>query len=224
MEMALSNRQSPAGGPRTSARGFTLMEVLFSILVLSIGIMALTSLVAQMATGTDRSRFLSLASTYASEKLEDLNRYPTYDPHVCVPSGGTAGSLTSDVQASVGEGPTTLTGAAVACTGSSETVDYYDDVQINTNLPSSTSEGAICETTGPSPSYTTTCHLANGTSSSSTSATQVAVEAGTVSFHRRWTIEMDQPVTGVKRVTVLVTLNNAFMNPGVSFQMSMVRP
>jgi hypothetical protein len=57
-----------------------------------------------------------------------------------------------------------------------------------------------------------------------TSATATAEETGTISFHRRWTIEMDQPVTGVKRVTVLVTLNNAFMNPGVSFQMSMVRP
>jgi Tfp pilus assembly protein PilV len=200
------------------------MEVLFAILVLSIGIMALTSLVAQMATGTDRSRFLSLASTYASEKLEDLDRYPPYDPHVCVPSGGTAGSLTSDNQATVGEGPTTLTGAAIACSGTPETVDYYDDVQINANVATSSSDGAICETTGPSPSYTTTCHLANGTSTSSTSSTQVAVESGTVSFHRRWTIEMDQPVTGTKRVTVLVTLNNGFMNPGVSFQMTMVRP
>ncbi|MGD0841207.1 MAG: prepilin-type N-terminal cleavage/methylation domain-containing protein [Candidatus Acidiferrales bacterium] len=217
--MALSNRQSPAGGPRTSARGFTLMEVLFSILVLSIGIMALTSLVAQMATGTDRSRFLSLASTYASEKLEDLNRYPTWDPHLCVASGGTAGSLTSDVQATVGTGPTTLTGAAISCSGTSQTVDYYDDVQI------ADSNGEICETIGAAPSFTTTCHMPNGVAVPiTTSATATAEETGTISFHRRWTIEMDQPVTGVKRVTVLVTLNNAFMNPGVSFQMSMVRP
>lgn len=203
---------------RRAAKGFTLIEVLFSILVLSIGIMALASLVAQMQNGTERSRFLSLASTYASEKLEDLNRYPTWDPHVCVPSGSTAGSLTSDVQNTVGEGPTTPSSGTVACSGSSETVDYFDDVQITNN------NGQLCETIGASPSYTTTCHMADGTMSSNTSTTATSQETGTVSFHRRWTIEMDQPITDVKRVTVLISLNNGFLTPTVSYQMSMVRP
>ena len=43
-------------------------------------------------------------------------------------------------------------------------------------------------------------------------------------FKRRWIIEMDQPVTGVRRITVLVTLENQQVQPPVTFQMSMVRP
>ena len=219
METASTSRQRcPARNLAAPAKGFTLIEVLFSILVFSVGIMAVASLVAQMEGGTDRSKYTSLASTYASEKLEDLNRYPTWDPHVCVSSGSTAGSLTSDVQATVGAGQAT-TATNVACTGTSETVDYYDDVQITNN------NGELCETVGASPTFTTTCHAADGVPvASSTSATATTAEVGTVAFHRRWTIEMDQPVPGVKRVTVLITLSNGYVQPGVSFQLSAVRP
>jgi prepilin-type N-terminal cleavage/methylation domain-containing protein len=213
-----SSRGRVPEGVADQARGFTLIEVLFSILVLSTGILAVASLVAQMEGGTDRSGYLSLASTYASEKLEDLNRYPTWDPHVCVPSTSTAGSLTSDIQATVGAGPSSPA-ATITCGGSSETVDYYDDVQI-TN-----SNGQLCETVGASPTFTTTCHQASGVALATiTSSTATAEESGTISFHRRWTIEMDQPITSVKRITVLVTLNNGYMQPGVSFQLSAVRP
>jgi len=46
-----------------------------------------------------------------------------------------------------------------------------------------------------------------------------------MTFHRRWIIEADTPVTGVRRVTVLVTINSANIQPSnASFQMSMVRP
>jgi prepilin-type N-terminal cleavage/methylation domain-containing protein len=225
METVYSSNRRPAKGTvaaatrRTAtARGFTLIEVLFSILVLSVGIMAVASLVAQMESGTDRSGYLSLASTYASEKLEDLNRYPTWDPHVCVASGSSAGSLSSDIQATVGAGASTP-GTSVSCSGTSETIDYFDDVQI-TN-----SNGELCETVGASPTFTTTCHQASGVAVATvTSSTATAEEAGTISFHRRWTIEMDQPITSVKRVTVLVSLNNGYMQPGVSFQLSAVRP
>jgi prepilin-type N-terminal cleavage/methylation domain-containing protein len=225
MATVFSSNRRPARHTLAAARsrvapapGFTLIEVLFSILVLSVGILAVASLVAQMEGGTDRSGYLSLASTYASEKLEDLNRYPTWDPHVCVSSGETAGSLTSDVQATVGAGSNTPT-TTVSCSGTSETIDYYDDVQI-TN-----SNGELCETVGASPSFITTCHQASGVAVATvTSSTATAEESGTISFHRRWTIEMDQPITNVKRVTVLVSLNNGYMSPGVSFQLSAVRP
>ena len=35
---------------------------------------------------------------------------------------------------------------------------------------------------------------------------------------------MDQPITGVKRITVLVTLENGYMNPPITVQESTVRP
>jgi type IV pilus modification protein PilV len=212
------NRAATGRGVRAVASGFTLIEVLVAILVLSIGIMAVVSLIAQMANGTGRSRYMSLASTYASEKLEDLNRWPTWDPHVCVPSAGTAGGLASDVSASVGVGSTSPS-ITVACSGTSQTVNYFDDVQI------SESNQGVCETVDGVSGYTTTCHEPNGAIyKPAVSATPYTADAGAIAFHRRWSIEMDQPITGVKRVTVLVTLTNGYVQPGVSFQLSAVRP
>jgi Tfp pilus assembly protein PilV len=188
-----------------------MIEVLFAMIILSVGLIALSSLAAQSLNGTATSRYMSLASTYASEKLEDLNHWPTTDPHVCVASGATAGSLTSDVQA-----------ASVTCNGYTDTIDYYDDVQIGD------ANGASCETTSGLSSgsllYTTTCHTPGGSLTTTTSPTANTSDQSAIAFHRRWTIEMDQPVTGIKRITVLVTLENGYVQPGVSFQMSMVRP
>ena len=79
-------------------RGFTLIETVVSIGVLAIGLTAMALLVANSLSGTDRSRYLGLATTLASEKLEDLNRWPENDPNVFVPAASnTAGSLTSDI-------------------------------------------------------------------------------------------------------------------------------
>jgi Tfp pilus assembly protein PilV len=188
-----------------------MVEVLFSMLLLSVGLATLGSLAAQNLNGTARSRYMGLASTYASEKLEDLNHWPTSDPHVCAPSGTTVGSLTSDVQA-----------VSVTCNGITDTVDYYDDVEI------SDANGAACETTTSVSSgnelYTTICHNAGGTVTTTTSTTPTTADVGAIAFHRRWTIEMDQPVTSIKRITVLVTLENGYITPPVSFQLSAVRP
>jgi len=179
--------------------------------VLSVGLVALGSLAAQSINGTSRSRFSALATDFATEKLEDLSRWPTFDPNVYAASGTTAGSLTSDTSANVTSGgiPTEL-------------VNYYDDVEM------SDSNGAISETVSQvvsgSTSYKTTSHNPDGTISTSTSTSSTAADANAIGFHRRWTIEMDQPVTGLRRITVLVTLDNSYMRPPVSFQMTMVRP
>jgi prepilin-type N-terminal cleavage/methylation domain-containing protein len=196
---------------KDSSRGFTMIEVLFAMVILSTGLIALSSLAAQNLNGTATSRYMSLASIYASEKLEDLNRWPTWDPHVCVASGSTVGSLTADDQA-----------ASVTCNGITDTVNYYDDVQI------SDGNGAACETqsglSNGTESYTTTCHTPGGLMTQTSSGTANTSDTNTVAFHRRWTIEMDQPVTGLKRITVLVTLTNGYVQPPVSFQMTTVRP
>jgi Tfp pilus assembly protein PilV len=200
---------------RQSSRGFTVIETLFAMVVLTVGLVALSSLAATTLNNTERSRYVAMAANLASEKLEDLNRYPTTDCNVVVPSATTYGSLTTD------------TPETVSCSGGSSSVNYYDDVDVTDN------SGAISETTstgsGGTLSYTTTKHTpdgllnANGTMITSTST---STQAGTnaVDFHRRWTIEMDQPLTGIRRITVLVTLVNGFMSPPVSYQMTMVRP
>src|SRR5579862_4228019 len=200
----LRRRENPAAG-------FTLIESMVAIVVLSVGLVALGSLAAQSLNGTARSRFSSLAADLATEKLEDLSRWPTFDPNVYAAPGTTVGSLTSDTSA-------TVTSGGIPA----ELVNYYDDVEI------SDSNGAISETVtqvvGGVTSYKTTSHNPDGTITTSTSTSQTAADANAVAFHRRWTIEMDQPVTGLRRITVLVNLTNSYIHPPVSFQMTMVRP
>ena len=192
-------------------RGFTLIEVLVAVTVFAVGLVSLGSLATMTLNGTAASRYRGMATTFASEKLEDLNRWPTWDPHVCVSSGSTVGSLSSDQQS-----------ASVTCNGITDTVDYYDDVAI------SDSAGAVCETVSSISSgsevYTATCHTPAGATTTSTSSTANSIDVGAVAFHRRWTIEMDQPITGVKRITVLVTLENGYMNPPITVQETTVRP
>lgn len=192
-------------------RGFTLVEVLVAVLVFGVGMVMLGSLATLSLNGTASSRYRGMATTFASEKLEDLNRYPTNDPQVCV-SSGTVGSLTADSQA-----------ASVTCNGITATVDYFDDMAI------SDSNGQVCQTVSSLSSgsqvYTATCHKPDGnTSTSAPSATANTADIGALAFHRRWTIEANQPVVGVKRITVLVTLENGFVNPPITVQQSMVRP
>jgi len=204
MAMSLSHRK------RVFAPGFTLMEVLVAITVLAIGLLALASLVASMTAGTARARYMSLAAMLTSEKLEDLNRWPANDPYVAVTSGSTAGSLTSDVVQNV------------TVNGMTNDVNYFDEMLL------SATEGAVSETVSGldnsgNKTYMTTNHQPDGTIVTSASSS-TTVPPSTIVFKRRWLIEKDAPATGVRRITVLVTLENQFVQPPVSFQMSMVRP
>lgn len=178
--------------------GFTLIETIVAISVLTIGLVAMATLMAEMMKNTSRSRYMSSASILASEKLEDLNRYPPSDPEVAV-TAGTVGSLNADV--------------------SNSGVNYYDDVSL------SATGGGITETTsGSTGVYTTIVHLPDGTITSTTSASAPPITGEVLEFHRRWTIEKDSPVLGVRRITVLVTLTNPVIVQSVTFEMSTVRP
>src|SRR5712691_7023988 len=168
---------------RSSARGFTLIEVALASFVLAVGILSAGFLAGQMMVGTNRSKYMSIASTLASEKLEDLNRWDVDDPQICVPTGSTtAGNLTSDVN------------QTTTCPqGASANLSYYDDVYPNLADGASTcpdgSAGCFAETVksvvSGNTTYTTTVHSPTGTvqtTSSSASPTGAA-------FHRRWVVE-----------------------------------
>jgi len=180
------------------ARGFTLIEVLIAMVVLTVGVVSLAGVLCQMGVGTDQARYVSTAALLASDKLEDLNRYPSGDAAITVSSGSTAGSLTSD------------------------TVGYYDNILLSSD------NGSVSEVSGSTSSgstvYTTIAQTPTGEPPPyplPQSSTPPTVSGDSLQFHRRWLIEANTPVNRVNRFTVLVTLQNS--NPVVSFQMTMVR-
>src|SRR5258708_13639339 len=127
-------------------RGFTLIETIEGISVLTIGLVGMAALMKEMTKNTSHSRYMSSASILASEKLEDLNRYPPSDPEVAV-TAGTAGSLNADV--------------------SSSGANYYDQVNL-----SATAAGITKTTSGSNApggtSYTTIVHFPTESSPSTT--------------------------------------------------------
>jgi prepilin-type N-terminal cleavage/methylation domain-containing protein len=183
----------------TKSRGFTLAEVCIAIAILTIGLVAAASMFGRVWGGTAYSQLLLQASSLASEKLEDLNQYPDNDPNVAVSSGSTAGSLASDTTAG--------------------SISYYDEVYI------SSSTGAMSETQIINGSPFTITHTPN----SITTTTTAPSTTSTINFERRWIIEKNPVVngttmTGMLRITVLVSLLNSSIQPPVTFQMSIVRP
>jgi prepilin-type N-terminal cleavage/methylation domain-containing protein len=184
-------------------RGFSLIEVVFAVGILAVGLSALAMLAAQSLGGTQRARYLSLATMLVSEKLEDLDRWPSGDPHVAA-----GGSLTTD--------------------SASGAINYYDDIDFS-NRTGQVSE-TIASTNGGTTTYTNVIHQATGIVNTTANTTAPA-GAGIISFHRRWLIEANpvvngQTLTGARRVTVEVTLAGGAVRPGAaaSFQQSLVRP
>jgi type IV pilus assembly protein PilV len=211
---------------KRNSRGFTIIEVLVASLILTIGVLSAAALIGTVIGGTSRSEYMNQAATIASEKLEDLNRWPgsyspltgdTGDPHVVVTNGTSAGSLTSDIVQDV------------TANGSTEAVNYYDEVYFNP------AQGALDEVVSSlngsgNVQYTNISHPATGMISDPGGSNPPAptsappATSGAIAFKRRWIIELNQPVPGVRRITVLVTCTNGFVQPPVSFQMSLVRP
>jgi len=86
--------------------GFTLIETMVAILVMTIGLFSVAALMSQSVNTTAHSRYQTMAAMLATEKLEDLNRYPSDDAHL-VP-GGSLGADNAgyfdDVQTSTDNG------------------------------------------------------------------------------------------------------------------------
>ena len=192
--------------PRKRDKGFTLIETMFAILILGIGLLGAAALLAQMFGNSVQSRYMSTESLLASEKLDDLNRLASSDPAL-MPSP--ANSLTTDASAVQTVGAVT------------ETVAYYDTVQI------SAGNGAMQEViTGSDGAgntiYTVNSHTPNGNVSSATTNTAPAApDSQVLTFQRRWLIEGDTPVLHARRITVQVNLVGGSAN--ANFQTSMIR-
>jgi len=201
--------RSQAQSSKNLSRGFTIVEVLIATVVLIAGLLSAAALIGNSLGSTSRNEYLTQAATLASEKLEDLNRYPSSDPHIAVTSGTTAGSLTADLVQDV-----TSNGVTVP-------VNYYDEVFF------SPSQGFVEETVSSldsngNPVYTTLTQNTNG--SMTQSNTDPSLLSGVFGFKRHWLIEQDQPVVGLRRITVVVTLENQSVTGVAPFQMSTVRP
>ncbi|MBZ5520822.1 MAG: prepilin-type N-terminal cleavage/methylation domain-containing protein [Acidobacteriia bacterium] len=198
---------SASTGTGQSRRGFTLVETMVAMIILTVGMLGTAALMSQMNFSSSESRYMSSEALLASEKLEDLNHWPVTDPAIAVTTGSTAGSLTADISQSVTVGAVT------------QQVDYFDQVLI------SAGNGTIIETvTSTNASgntvYTTTTHSPDGGVTVATTTT-APTSPDMLVFKRRWIIEKDTPVTGVRRVTVAVSLTNAPKE--AQFQTSMVR-
>ncbi len=218
-----------------SEHGFTLLETVVALLVLTIGVVATATVAARSLSTSRQSKYMALAAELASEKLEDLTCWGAGDPNVCVQAGDTSeGSISADAPLK------TITCPVSGATAN--TVAYYDHVSMNvgtgtTDCPNPTYgcfTEAVYGTDGiANNGYTTTSHSPDGT----VTVTPPSGTASTVpvTFDRRWVIEADPVVngttiTGARRVTVLVTLmDTSLFQAGptyipVTFQMSIVRP
>jgi hypothetical protein len=206
-----------------------------SITVLAIGLMASALLMSNTYRFSVRSRYAAEAAQMASEKLEDMNRYPAIDEHVTVMPGDNACGLTGEscegsLASPLSNPPPAPVSAQITAAGTTYTVYYSDSVFLsstnNSGLNGTTANGSLQETYqtagSPNPNYATLTFTPAGSTPAVTNSSTAPTVGET--FDRRWVIEQDQPVAGVRRITVLVTLMDQTIKPPVTFQMSMVRP
>lgn len=189
--------------------GFTMIEVLVSIAVLSIGLMGVALLIGSTVATGNKAKFMSMANVLASEKLDDLNKLPFYDPNVAPNPGGL------------------LVGPPDCAAGDR----YCDEVTVNE------ASGADYETqtqmVAGSLVSTTIVHTSTGCVGSPADCGVGNPSGSGSTFTRRWLITANPTVqtpsgpvqiNGARLVTVRVTLNAESGGNAVAFQMSMVRP
>ena len=197
---------------KACVRGFTLIEVLVSIGVLSIGLLSAAALIGSTMNSGTSARYMNMANILASEKLDSLNKWPSSDFNVA-PGGALNGSA--------------------ACAAADP---FCDQVTV------SESSGANYETqtelVSGNPVTTTIVHTNTGCVDTPANCGVPNPAGGGSTFTRRWLITTPVTVTstsganktvigpnnGPRRVTVVVTLNDNNVQPPVTFQMSMVRP
>ena len=196
---------------RSRKSGFALVETMIAISILAVGLLGAAALLAQLCGNSTTSRYMSDEALLASEKLDDLNRYPYNDPAIAVPNGTTAGSLTADTTDTV-----TANGLPA------EVVDYFDQVRVSSGNGNMV-ETVLGKDANGNAQYTTTAHAPDGTITVSKTATPPTLSPDTITFSRRWVIEQNPAgmPAGVRRFTVLVSLQSVPIP--TTFQASMLR-
>jgi prepilin-type N-terminal cleavage/methylation domain-containing protein len=175
---------------RVPQQGFTLIETMIAIVVLTVGLMSTAALMTQMVGTTSKSRYMSTAALLGSEKLEDLTHYSSRVPPASIAAGG---SLAADAPG------------------------YFDNVRV------SASNGVVAEVTTENGVATTITHQPDGTVNIVAGAAPPADPDAQV-FDRRWLIQANTPVNGMRTITVLVTMQNQPASAQVTYQASTVRP
>jgi prepilin-type N-terminal cleavage/methylation domain-containing protein len=191
METSLSPRKPVK---RSRQRGFTLVETMVSILILTVGLVGTAALMSNSVNMGAHARYVSTAALLASEKMEDLDRFPDNDPNLAA-----GGSLTADI------------------TG------YSDSVQISTangNINEVTTANGVTTLYTQKPDgtvvITSGAGLPAATSDMLTYDRRWLITANpTVGAN---------VITGAVQITVLVTLTNQALKPVVTYQTSLVHP
>jgi type II secretory pathway pseudopilin PulG len=180
---------------QSQASGFSILELLIAITVLTVGMSAMAALVASSLSGTERARYMALSTTLASEKLEDLNRWPSIDSHVAA-----GGSLTTD----------TPVGG----------IRYYDDIGLS-NTTGQVSETVAITGGYSSVIHKATGEVipASNTAPPTGSGTIGFHRRWLIETNP---VVNSVTLTGSRRVTVFVSSQN--VASAVTFQMSLVRP
>ena len=201
---------------RVPAGGFTLVEVLVSIVILTVGLLGAAALISSaLVTGT-QARYMNVANVLASEKLDNLNKWPSFVDN--------NGNVSSDANIAIGG---SLTGPSTCATGDT----YCDQVTVS-QITGANYETETQDVNG-TPVTTTIVHTSSGCVDTPANCGVPNPSGGGATFTRRWLITMNPTitsggtpttVTGARRITVLVTLVHQVNQRPVSFQMSMVRP
>lgn len=213
----MSQRQSFNRNSRTTA-GFSLIEVMVALTVLVIGLIGVAALIGNLIASGGKTRYVNIANVLASEKLDDLNKWPCSESQngtvTCDDNITPGGSLT---------GPTACGANDNWCdqvtVSESSGADYETQTQYN-------ADGTI--------NTTTIVHTNTGCVDTPANCGVAAPSTGGSTFTRRWLITADPTITGTdgttktvtggRRVTVVVKMNSVSAQNAVSFQMSMVRP
>lgn len=194
-----------------SRRGFSLIEVLVSIGILSIGLLSVAALIGSTMNSGTTARFMNMANTLASEKLDTLNKWPSSNANV---SAG--GSLT---------GPSTCASGDDYCDqvtmSESSGANYETQTQIVSGTPVTTT---IVQTSGGCVDTPTNCGVSSPTGGSTFTRRWLITAPITVTSAGGTTTTVGTAATGPRRITVVVALNDQTVQPPITFQMSMVRP
>jgi prepilin-type N-terminal cleavage/methylation domain-containing protein len=191
----METSQSPRkAAKRPGQRGFTLIEMMVSILVLTIGLVGTAALMSNSVNMGAHARYVSTAALLASEKMEDLDRYPDNDPNLV---GG--GSLGADL------------------------VGYSDSVQVSTsngNVYETTTSAGVTTLYTQNPDGTVT--VTPGAALPAATPDMLTYDRRWLIVPNP--VVGANTITGAVQITVLVTLTNTTLNPPVTYQTSLVHP